>query len=212
MQTRSKARLGRTRRLLRNSLHDEFKDAKKAEFYYLFSNYCGLGGQGTPLHRVDAICKKHDENYGLIMKAGENPYFTYNWADKVMLEDINAISPKTLQEAVAYAGAKTFLSAKFVLKGKKDALGQSGMEAEATDISDQLEANTITGSFTTPQREKRPATGVSPLEDKNKKQKYNDNRRKPIEVSVFPDGALDAIDGKSLLNLHSTWQEVLKIE
>lgn len=52
--------------------------------YGYFSNYCGPGGWGMPMHIIDNICKEHDEDYGVIMSTGDNPYTHYNWADAKM--------------------------------------------------------------------------------------------------------------------------------
>ena len=57
----------------------------------ILSNYCGFGGKGVPQHKVDAICKQHDENYDLILKNGDNPYTNWNWADEIMVQQLQEL-------------------------------------------------------------------------------------------------------------------------
>ena len=66
----------------------------------VFSNYCGLGGSGIPQHQVDEICKKHDENYERIHMNGNNPYWEFNWADQIMIDDLAAILPNSAREKI----------------------------------------------------------------------------------------------------------------
>lgn len=57
------------------------------------SNYCGLGGYGLPQHKIDKICKEHDEDYAFIQKQHGYwyPYIHANWADMDMLQQIQIV-------------------------------------------------------------------------------------------------------------------------
>lgn len=57
----------------------------------LFSNYCGFGGSGRVQHPVDALCKKHDEEYGILQKHNVNPYLSWNAADTNFLKGLSQL-------------------------------------------------------------------------------------------------------------------------
>ena len=57
----------------------------------LLSNYCGLGGSGPVQHKIDALCKKHDEMYDDMLKEGRNPYLHFNEADQWMVDELGKI-------------------------------------------------------------------------------------------------------------------------
>jgi hypothetical protein len=54
--------------------------------------YCGPGPAviKTSL-RVNGICKRHDWNYQKIIDQGLDPYTQWNWADELMLEQMNEL-------------------------------------------------------------------------------------------------------------------------
>jgi hypothetical protein len=58
--------------------------------YGLLSNYCGPGGIGIPIHRMDQICRIHDREFTIISKrsGGKNPLYYFNNADRNMIENI----------------------------------------------------------------------------------------------------------------------------
>lgn len=82
------------------------------KFYGILSNYCGLGGFGTPRHKVDQLCKEHDEAYEKYIKKGINPYLSYNLADEVFMEQLKKIVPATIEERLVKLGAQGFVNMK----------------------------------------------------------------------------------------------------
>lgn len=80
----------------------------------MFSNYCGLGGNGPVRHEMDAICNTHDENYEIIRERGRNPYIEYNWADAIMLDQIKRLpnKPRRLEELLVQWGGTNFIDFK----------------------------------------------------------------------------------------------------
>lgn len=77
-----------------------------------FSNYCGLGGDGPVQHEVDEACRIHDEDYGVLIRKGINPYGRFNDADQKFMHNLQQISPKSFREYVAQLGGQTFLKLK----------------------------------------------------------------------------------------------------
>lgn len=74
-----------------------------------FSNYCGLGGEGSTQHATDEACKTHDEDYNKIQKRGADPYWTYNAADERFQKRLKNVRStgkiRSIREkAVNYAG------------------------------------------------------------------------------------------------------------
>lgn len=65
----------------------------------MFSNYCGFGGSGKIKHKVDAICKQHDDDYKQIQSEHGyiTPYVKFNWADKKMLDALARVNPGDLE-------------------------------------------------------------------------------------------------------------------
>lgn len=101
-------------------------------FNGIFSNYCGPGGSGKVLHRIDSICKKHDEEYGKLQKRGINPYLCYNKADEIFLHDLQEIDPNGYQELVTKFGGKSYFKLKQLVapycKSRLRGISQSSSE------------------------------------------------------------------------------------
>ena len=93
------------------------------------SNYCGLGGEGDVKHKVDWICKMHDQDYQAMTDAGENPYWTYNKADKKMMKRLSKIKDPTLQEKVIKMTAQGVWKLKQKITGAKSEWKEQGMNA-----------------------------------------------------------------------------------
>lgn len=78
----------------------------------ILSNFCGFGGHGDPVHAVDAACQEHDEAYGRMQAAGQNPYTHWNNADEALEAKVSAITATGVRENVVSAGTRTFLKLK----------------------------------------------------------------------------------------------------
>jgi hypothetical protein len=87
---------------------------KKTLLPGIFSNFCGPGGYASmlPQNRVDEICQQHDRNYDEILKQGKNPYFSYNWADKIMQDQLRVITPSSIREKLVSDVATSLWNAK----------------------------------------------------------------------------------------------------
>nr|QKE54951.1 MAG: capsid protein [Parvoviridae sp.] len=44
--------------------------------------------KGPPVNEADAAAERHDHRYDAILKAGGNPYLTYNWADELFHKEL----------------------------------------------------------------------------------------------------------------------------
>jgi len=82
----------------------------------VLSNYCGLGGSGPTLHRVDEICKRHDEYYDFLRAKHGWPesYLTWNAADADMEEELQTLDRNKMgyKERMAYREVQIFLHSK----------------------------------------------------------------------------------------------------
>lgn len=62
------------------------------------SNYIGpntdLSQNYQPMSQMDDLARIHDYQYGQLQEAGVNPYFTFNQADKYMLDHVNLDTPE----------------------------------------------------------------------------------------------------------------------
>jgi hypothetical protein len=67
------------------------RDYHSDEFVGLLSNYCGPDGFGFPQHLSDEACYRHDANYGVISAAGGNPYWYWNLADQIFVQELAEI-------------------------------------------------------------------------------------------------------------------------
>jgi hypothetical protein len=80
-----------------------------------FSNYCGLGGEGSTQHATDEACKEHDEMFSAIQSIGGEPYLHYVQADTDLFNRLwNTKTQSTSEEFVrqatmAYAALKHLL-------------------------------------------------------------------------------------------------------
>ena len=93
-----------------------------------FSEYCGLGeSSGLPEHSTDGVCKRHDENYVKIIKEGGNPYWTWNWADEQMLNELKTITSGSVREYIVNKAGQLFTQGKKLLPTLKS---QSQIDAE----------------------------------------------------------------------------------
>lgn len=83
----------------------------------IFSNYCGLGGEGPVRHEVDKLCKIHDEAYGEMQKKGINPYLKWNDADSDFLAGLKKLGPyrNDVKEFVTWVGSIGYAEAKYLL-------------------------------------------------------------------------------------------------
>lgn len=96
---------------MRNLRHERYSKG-------VFSNYCGLGGDGRTQHLVDEACKKHDAAYGILIAQGIDPYFKWNDADSEFVADLQKIHPGSIQELITWLGAMGYARAKeALLKG-----------------------------------------------------------------------------------------------
>lgn len=114
--------------------------------YNVFSNYCGLGGEGLPRHKVDELCKKHDEAYGrMIQEDHQNPYFNFNQADADFLRDLYALGKSEgLSESVVRGAAVGFFEAKRILAPKSvDIIKNGGAEGMMVDTSNPGDKFTV---------------------------------------------------------------------
>ena len=97
-----------------------------------FSNYCGPGGSGRVLHKVDSICKKHDEEYGKLQQRGINPYTCYNKPDEIFLHELSQVGPKGLKELITKLGGQGYFKLKKLIapycKQKLQLISQSSSE------------------------------------------------------------------------------------
>ncbi len=97
-----------------------------------FSNYCGPGGSGKVLHKVDSICKKHDEEYGKLQQRGINPYTCYNKPDEIFLHELSQVGPKGLKELITKLGGQGYFKLKKLIapycKQKLQLISQSSSE------------------------------------------------------------------------------------
>ena len=65
---------------------------REGDRLYLFSVYCGLGeSTGAPIHLTDEACKRHDEMYQDMIDQGQNPYTTWNYADREFVRELESI-------------------------------------------------------------------------------------------------------------------------
>lgn len=78
----------------------------------IFSNYCGLGGSGPIQHALDAICNEHDDDYDRIRRMGQDPYWSWNWADQKMMKAWKKVDPKSYKQVLLKTGANTFFGVK----------------------------------------------------------------------------------------------------
>lgn len=69
---------------------------REGDRLYLFSVYCGLGeSRGAPIHLTDEACKRHDEMYQDMLDKGQNPYTTWNYADREFIRELETIGVTT---------------------------------------------------------------------------------------------------------------------
>ena len=78
----------------------------------LFSNFCGFGGAGIPQHKVDELCREHDNAYQNILDHGGNPYTHWNEADATFLFKLKRIVPDSLREGLVRTAANIVFSVK----------------------------------------------------------------------------------------------------
>jgi len=92
----------------------KLRSGKKTLRPGFFSNHCGLGvSDHLPnRHAIDAVCRKHDHLYDLYVKQGKDPYWYYNHADKIFLNDLRATQPKSTKELIVKWGSILFAKAK----------------------------------------------------------------------------------------------------
>ena len=91
---------------------------QKAKRVRLFSEYCGLGhSSGPPRHETDNLCRIHDDAYQEMIDRGENPYTTFNEADRAFLEALDKIAPKSGREAIIGQVAKGVFNFKSAITG-----------------------------------------------------------------------------------------------
>ncbi len=80
----------------------------------LFSTHCGIGdSKGDPEHKVDELCKEHDDAYEKMIKQGLNPYFQNNKADDIFLDKLKKLGKSgTVRESVVKEVSKKFVEVK----------------------------------------------------------------------------------------------------
>lgn len=78
----------------------------------IFTNYCGLGGEGPLKNKVDALCKEHDNLYSKLLSQGRNPYTAFNEADQGFLDQLNKLSGDTTSGTLVSIVARKFFQLK----------------------------------------------------------------------------------------------------
>lgn len=172
-----------------------FTADEKTAFYGLFTNYCGLGGAGQVRSYVDALCKRHDQQYQEYIARGINPYKYFNEADRELVQNLYKVPLDNRDRIVAYA-ANFFFSLKekyatrIIENGNEDIeLGNMFNEA-ITDVNGNIDDN-----FITPDRpNKRTPPQISP------------SQQDRINHGLPPRQELLLPDGKSFYNLLATTQ------
>lgn len=89
----------------------------------LFSNYCGLGGDGPISSEFDYICSIHDRLYGDILKhdSAINTYVYLNNADRYMYEMLQHVSePTILSERAFFHALKKYINLKQMIGDRTD--------------------------------------------------------------------------------------------
>jgi hypothetical protein len=97
---------------------------RKEWYQHIFSNYCGLGGDGPTEHAVDRACKKHDEGYQALTDQGINPYWQWNQYDLEFMNDIADIYPESYREAFIKDVAKSTFTMKKAINPALQSIGK----------------------------------------------------------------------------------------
>jgi hypothetical protein len=128
---------------------------RTTKFYYIFSNYCGIGGSGVPTNQVDAICAEHDQDYQKIIerKGYTAAYGRFNWADRKMINKLKDITPVDTREAIVKKASEFFLNKKEIIAGNE--------KEDLVDIAIQM-SQSAKKKYTTPLRIKRSSDDISP--------------------------------------------------
>ncbi len=128
--------------------------SKGEGFLYPGTSYIGpknpLKGQ-TPTSQMDDLARIHDYQYGQLLEMGKNPYFTFNEADKYMLEHADLTTAEGWAIKL-FIGSKEFLfpedhtPVKPVSPMKSQSTTAAASAPSTTPSSTTLTQSTVTAS------------------------------------------------------------------